>query len=272
MNRNLKQTLSEGRVVVGTWLNTRSEDQAEIIGHAGFDFVIADTEHGNFDVEGAQSLVRAAASADLPVLIRVSESGSAAIGKVLDFGAQGVMVPHIGSGAEATRVVRAARYAPRGARGAAPNVRAARYGQVPWHEHVARSGAETLVVLQVEGQEGLRHLDDIVAVEGVDVVFVGPFDLSNALGVGGQLEHPLLLQTIGEIVGRVRARGLAVGIWMPDPATVGPWIERGVQFVTVANSDKIFLEACRGYVEAVRARIPSERHSAAERPVDASSG
>ncbi len=125
MPLNLKRALSDGLVLVGTWLNTRSEDQAEIIGHAGFDFVIG-------------------------------------------------------------------------------------------------------------------------------------FDLSNALGVGGQLEHPLLLDTIGDIVRRVRARGCAVGIWMPDPAMVGPWIDRGVQFVTVANSDKIFLEACRNYSEAVRARIPPQ--------------
>jgi 4-hydroxy-2-oxoheptanedioate aldolase len=135
-------------------------------------------------------------------------------------------------------------------------VRAARYGQIPWPEHVARAKAQALVVLQVEGTEGLSHLDEIASVDGVDVVFIGPFDLSNALGVGGQLDHPLLLDTMGDIVRRLRARGRAVGIWMPDPASVGPWIARGVQFVTVANSDKIFLEACRRYADSVREQIP----------------
>jgi 4-hydroxy-2-oxoheptanedioate aldolase len=106
-----------------------------------------------------------------------------------------------------------------------------------------------------------------MATDGVDVVFVGPFDLSAALGVSGQLDHPLLLETIGDIVRRVRASGLAVGIWMPDAAMLGPWIERGVQFVTVANSDKIFLEGCRSYCEAVRARIPAHAR-VPERPAE----
>jgi 4-hydroxy-2-oxoheptanedioate aldolase len=250
---SLKAALQEGRAVFGTWLNSPSPSQAEIIGYAGFDFVMLDTEHASYDIAGTENLIRAANAAGVPALVRVAGNDSSAIGRVLDYGAQGVMVPHTGSAADARLAVSAARYRPLGERGAAPTVRAAAYGHVPWSQHLARSAEETLVIVQIEGREGMAHLPEIMAVPGVDVLFIGPFDLSEALGVSGQLDHPRLLEAVTGIVQQARGHGLAVGIWMPTAAQVQPWLAQGVQLITVANSDLLFYHACRQVIQAIHA-------------------
>jgi 4-hydroxy-2-oxoheptanedioate aldolase len=253
----LKQTLQAGNTVVGTWLNAASPGQAETIGYAGFDLVVLDTEHSTYDIAGCENLVRAADAAGLPCLIRVSDNKPTPVAKALEYGAQGIVIPHVSSREEALAAVQNAHYAPLGIRGAAPNVRGADYGRTPWPDYLAKAKAETLVVLQIEGKDGIENLDAIMDVEGVDVLFVGPFDLSESLGISGQLDHPLLLDTVGDVVRRARAKGLALGIWMPTPEQAGPWIERGVQLITVSNNDMIFLQGCQSFAERVKAQIPN---------------
>jgi 4-hydroxy-2-oxoheptanedioate aldolase len=122
---------------------------------------------------------------------------------------------------------------------------------------MARAEQTTLVVVQVEGAEGLRHLDEILQVEGIDAVFVGTFDLAAACGVPGELDHPALLERVGEIVTRSRRHGVAVGLWMPGTEQILPWVDRGVQMVTVSNTDLIFAEACRALVGRLRGDRPA---------------
>jgi 4-hydroxy-2-oxoheptanedioate aldolase len=215
-----------------------------------------DTEHSAYDIAGCENLVRAADAAQLPCLVRVSDNEPTPIARVLEYGAQGIVIPHVSSRAEAEAAVSHAHYPPVGVRGAAPTIRAAHYGQIPWPDYMASASEETMVVLQIEGKEGIENLDAIMAVDGVDVLFVGPFDLSTVLGISGQLDHPLLLDTVGEIVRRARAKNIAVGIWMPTPEQAGPWIERGVQLITVASNDLIFLQGCRTFANKVKAQIP----------------
>jgi 4-hydroxy-2-oxoheptanedioate aldolase len=252
----LKQAFQNGQTLVGTWLNAPSPAQVEIIGYAGFDFVVLDTEHSSYDIAGCENLVRAAAAAQLPSLVRVSENRATPVSQALEYGAQGIVVPHVSTKAEAEAAVNHAHYPPVGVRGAAPTIRATRYGQIPWADYLAQARAETLVILQIEGKEGIAHLDAIMTVPGLDVLFIGPFDLSTALGISGQLDHPLLLDTVGDIVKRARVRHMAVGIWMPTPEQVGPWIARGVQMITVASNDMIFMQACRTIAAQVKAQIP----------------
>jgi 4-hydroxy-2-oxoheptanedioate aldolase len=252
---NLKQALEGGEVVVGTWMNAPSASQVEIIGHAGFDFVILDTEHSSYEISAGENLIRAADAVGIPALMRVLESQPALIGKVLDYGAQGIVIPHVNTAADARRAVQGAHYAPLGARGAAPTVRATHYGHISWSAHLSRARSETLVVLQIEGKEGIENLDEIMAVDGVNVLFIGAFDLSESLGVSGQLTHPMLLDTIGGIVERAKAKDVALGIWMPEPEQVGLWVKQGVQVITVANNDMIFSEGCRVVVNKVQAQI-----------------
>ncbi len=252
----LKQAFREGQTLVGTWLNAANPAMVETIGYAGFDFVMLDTEHSAYDIAGCENLARAADAAGFPCLIRVPENRPTPVARALEYGAQGIVMPHVSSQAEAVEAVRHAHYAPLGVRGAAPTIRAARYGQTSWPEYLAQAKAETLVVLQIEGKEGIDSLDAIMSVEGVDVLFVGPFDLSESLGISGLLDHPLLLDTVAGIVQRAREQHIAVGIWMPTPEQLGPWIERGVQMLTVASNDLIFFKACQDFAGRVKAQIP----------------
>ncbi|MDR7544931.1 MAG: aldolase/citrate lyase family protein [Armatimonadota bacterium] len=248
----LAEDLRAGRTVVGTWLMGPCPSQVEMLAAAGFDFVVLDTEHGSYGVEAAESLVRAADAAGLAALIRVQDLAPAPIAKALDFGAQGVVVPHVDTAEEARRAVRAVCFPPRGVRSGAPTVRAARYGFLPWREYVDRASRSTVLVVQVEGAEGLARLDDILRVDGVGVVFIGTFDLAASTGVPGILDHPALLERVGEIVARARRHGVAVGLWMPTPEQARPWLTRGVQMVTVSNTDLIFADACRTLVRRIR--------------------
>ena len=253
----LKTLLQDGHVLIGTWLNAASPEQAETIGYAGFDFLILDTEHSSYDLASCENLVRAADAASLPALIRVMSNEPVHISKALEYGAQGVVVPHVSSGQEAENTVRNAHFAPRGHRGAAPTIRAARYGQLSWNEYLTHAAKNTLVVVQIEGADGVANLEEIMAVDGVDVIFIGTFDLSDSLGISGQLDHPLLLDTVGDVVQQASKHNVAVGMWMPAPDKLGPWIAKGVQMVTVASNDMIFMDGCRTYVDQVRAEIPS---------------
>ncbi len=248
----LAEAVRAGRTVVGTWLMGPHPSQVEIVAASGFDFVVLDTEHGSYDLEAAEPLVRAADAAGLPAVIRVQDAAPGPIAKALDFGAQGVMVPHVDSAEGARRAVRAAHFPPRGIRGGAPTVRATRYGAVPWSEYLNRAARSTLVLVQVEGAEGLARLDDILQVDGVDVVFIGTFDLAASVGVPGAVDHPALLARVEEVVVRARRRGVAVGMWMPTPEGLRPWVARGVQVATVSNTDLIFAQACRALVRQIR--------------------
>ena len=252
---SLKKRFQNGEILVGTWLNGPVPSQVEIVGHAGFDFVILDSEHSSYGVDQCEELVRAADAVALACLVRVGPGDAREIGKALDLGAQGIIVPHVSSADEASTSVRYAHFAPRGVRGAAPTVRGARFGRTSWKDYLTQASSETMVVLQIEGKEGIDALDDIMSIEGVDVLFVGTFDLSESLGVSGQLDHPKLLDAVGDIVRRAREKQIALGLWMPKPEQVGPWIERGVQMITVANNDMIFFEACRTLADAVKVRI-----------------
>lgn len=253
--RNLKQALNEGHTIIGTSVKTPSPALVEIVGYAGFDFIWLDTEHSPYDVDTTEALIRGADAVGVPCLVRVPDNIAVLIGKALDYGAQGVVVPHISTADDAHRAVQAAYYPPFGSRSGSPTVRSAHYGMIPWSEYVARSQEETLLVLQIEGKEGIARLDEIMDVPGADVLFIGSFDLAASLGVSGQFDHPLLLDTVSDIVQRAKAKGIRLGIWMPTPEHVGPWAARGVQFITVANSDTVLLEGCRSLASRTREQI-----------------
>lgn len=253
----LKQALQEERTLIGTWAKSFDPSQVEMIGYAGFDFVTLCTEHSSYDIETGENLIRAADAAGLPSLMRVWDNNPVLVGKALDYGAQGIVVPHISTASAAQEAVRNARYAPEGVRSASPTVRATRYGQVQWSEHLRNAQEDVLIVLQIEGKEGMKNLDEIMDVDGVDVLFIGAFDLAASLGVSGQLDHPSLLEAAGDIVDRAKERGRRLGIWMPTPELAERWIASGIQLVTLSNSHTIFYQACCSLVDRLREQIES---------------
>ena len=208
----LKEKLLAGKPAIGVSVMIPSPQIVEMVGHLGFDWVLIDCEHGAIGPDQVETLAMAAAAAGIVPIARPPTSSPAAITQMLDRGVAGVQVPHVGSAAEARRVVEAATYAPLGNRGLAVGTRAARYGvRRALARHVAEANRDTLVCVQLEDTDALRDVDAIAAVEGVDVVFVGPSDLSQALGYPGDITNPVVQDTMRTAFTRITAAGKMAG-------------------------------------------------------------
>jgi 4-hydroxy-2-oxoheptanedioate aldolase len=250
---SLRQRLAGAAPVIGTWVNGRDPSVVETLGAVGFDLVVVDLEHGELGVHHLPDLLRAAAATGTASLVRASHLEAAQIGKVLDAGPDGVVVPNVTCAAEAEAIVRAAHYPPLGTRGAAPTGRAPAYGATPFASYRRRVEAEVVVVVQVEGPEGLERVDEILGVEGVDVMFIGPFDLSQHIGVPGETDHPEVVAAMERIAAAAARRGMATGTWAADAKAARRWAEAGVRLVTVSSATAIFTEAAGALLAATRA-------------------
>jgi 2-keto-3-deoxy-L-rhamnonate aldolase RhmA len=183
---SLKDGLRSGRPLFGVLFETSSPQLVEIAGWLGADFVFFDMEHNDgLDMENMLPMLRAADSAGVPALVRVPTIDPAFIQRVLDWGAAGICAPHVRSVADAEKLVDACRYPPSGRRSSSSTVRAFRYGtqDITWHEYTVRANEQIVVIALVEDVEGVALLDDIAAVNGVDVLWVGPGDLAQSMGV-----------------------------------------------------------------------------------------
>lgn len=204
----VKAKLAQGQLAVGTYVTLKDPAVVEAIGLAGFDAAFIDMEHTTFDLGLIEAMILACELTGITSLVRVPDDNPKTMLRILDAGAQGIQVPHIGGLDAARAVVKAVRYAPMGERGMANATRAARYGTVPLAEHLATSNAEVLLSLMVEDRHALEQLDAIAALPGVDLIAIGPYDLSAALGIRDPRD-PVLKATIEEIAARLKTVGKA---------------------------------------------------------------
>jgi len=228
---DLKAKLREGGITVGCFVKHPSPGIVEVLGLLGWDFVVIDCEHGPIDRLACENVARAAQAGGAAAIVRVPSIDRAPILQALDSGAQGIHAPLVGSRVDAENAVALAKYAPEGTRGLA-GVRALSYGMVgSLAEHVSRVNEQSLVVCQIENVAGLDALDEICAVPGVDVVFVGPTDLGQSLGVVGQRDHPDLTAAIERIAVAALEAGKVLGILVSDEADAARWVERGARYI-----------------------------------------
>jgi 2-keto-3-deoxy-L-rhamnonate aldolase RhmA len=204
----VKAKIRQGGLALGTSVGVADPAVVELIGVAGFDAAFIDMEHTCFELGLVETMVRASEVAGVTPIVRVPDSNPKTMLRLLDAGVQGIQVPHIAGVEEARAAVRAVRYAPQGDRGMAGASRAARYGTVPLAEHLATSNAEILLTLMVEDLPALRALAEIAAVPGVDLIAIGPGDLSAALGVTDPRD-PRLRETIEGVAATLRRVGKA---------------------------------------------------------------
>jgi 4-hydroxy-2-oxoheptanedioate aldolase len=249
---NLKEKMRRGDFCVGPFLKAGSPEIVEVSGYAGFDFVLLDMEHGPLAYETIEHLVLAAERVDIAPVVRVEAITESAVMRPLDKGAAGILVPHVDSGEMARNVVRFSRFGPAGERGMDMYCRAAKYGHVPKKEYMQAANQNTSLILQIEGSEGLRNLDEILTVPGSDVIFVGPYDLSQSLGMPGEIDHPKVVQAIENIVVKVRESGRGVGIYADNVEAAKKWIGVGVQFIALSVDTAIYYQGCKRLVGALR--------------------
>ncbi len=229
---NLKEALKKGKNVFGPFMKFTDPAAVEIMGFAGFDFIIIDAEHGPISIQDAQNMIRAAETTNITPVIRVANNDEALILRALDIGAQGVEIPQINSKLQAIKAVRSVKYAPQGERGVCRYVRAANYSSMDKFEYFKSANNETMIIAHIEGIEGINNLDEILSVPGIDVIFIGPYDLSQSLGIPGEVSHPLVTEKMKEVIMKCRENKVSVGTFADDVETAKSWVSLGVQYMS----------------------------------------
>ncbi|WP_422366697.1 HpcH/HpaI aldolase family protein [Pelagibius sp.] len=240
MQDELKAAMRAGRPAVGFWCELFSPAAAEIMASAGYDCVMIDCEHGPGDTGSAIEIMRAIDSSGCTPLVRVPGNDQGWIKRLLDAGARGVMVPAVNSAAEAEAAVAACHYPPRGVRGmAAPIVRASGYGR-DWQGYVRQSAESLLVICQIESKQALDCVDAIAAIEQLDMIFIGPFDLSASLGFMGEPDHPEVRRAITEAEKAAKAQGCLLG-GIPTPERPAQALYEAGYDLVLADMDVVIL-------------------------------
>jgi 4-hydroxy-2-oxoheptanedioate aldolase len=248
-----KAKLKAGEMVLGCFLRHADPGLAETLGYMGWDYLLFDGEHSPLSGRECEHLARVCELTGATPIVRVPSNMAWMIGQVLDAGMQGVQIPMINSGAEAETAARAARYHPLGTRGLAVS-RAARYGQIlPFSiaDHIARSNAETLVVVQVETPASIEQLPAILQVPEIDVIFIGPSDLSLSLGVPGDLQHPKVQEAFDTIISAVTQTDKALGILVPTVEAALQWQTKGARYIMIVM-EALLGPAVRGFLKTAR--------------------
>jgi 4-hydroxy-2-oxoheptanedioate aldolase len=240
-----------GDFVLGVFSKTHDPAFIEVMGHSGLDFVIIDLEHGPNSVQSAQGLIRAAEISGILPIVRVKEHNLSVIGEALDVGAGGIQAPQVVDAEKARRVVELSKFAPDGERGVCRYVRSAGYSSMDRFEFFKRAN-DTVVIVQLEGEEAVENLDGILETRGIDVVFIGPYDLSQSLGVTGQIDHPLVAEKMGFIIDACSRRGVAVGTFVDTMENAVRWRRHGVRYLSYSVDVGLFYEKCTDIVTRLR--------------------
>jgi len=226
-----KRALRAGKAQIGLWSSLSSNYSVEVIAGAGFDWLLLDTEHSPNDLESLLTQLQAAAPYATHPVVRVPWNDMVVIKRVLDIGAQSLLVPYVSTPEEAAAAVSYVRYPPAGVRGVAGTTRASRFGRVK--DYAKRAHEEICLLVQLETQRALDNLEAICAVDGIDGAFIGPADLHASLGHTGEIANPEVKPLIDEAIRRIRKCARAPGILTPNEADARHWLGCGALFVAV---------------------------------------
>jgi 2-dehydro-3-deoxyglucarate aldolase/4-hydroxy-2-oxoheptanedioate aldolase len=237
----LKERVRDGSLIKGTFLNLGSPLVAEVLALSGFEWLLVDLEHGVRSEEALIGQLLAGAAHHVPMLVRVESLERIRVGHVLDLGAEGVMFPRLNTPEEVREAIRHLWYPPKGDRGVAGYNRARQFGgdaREPTQVNEAIVG-----IVQIETLSALENVSSIAAVPGVDVLFVGPSDLSTAMGIPGQFDEPQFVDALDKVVEAARKANVAAGILTGDLARVDPLYQRGYTFISVASDSALLRSA-----------------------------
>ena len=228
-----KRALKAGKPQIGLWSTLSSSYTVEVVAGAGFDWLLLDSEHSPVDIENLLTQLQAAAPYASHPIVRIPWNDMVTVKRVLDVGAQTLLVPYVQNAEEARSAVASTRYPPAGVRGVAGTTRATRFGRVK--EYAKRAHEEICVLVQVETQSALGSIEAICAVDGVDGVFIGPADLHASMGHAGEIANAKVKPLIDDAIRRIRKAGKAPGILTPNEADARHWLECGALFVAVGS-------------------------------------
>lgn len=246
-----KAKLRAGQTVFGCFVRYPDATLIEVMGYHGWDFLVFDGEHGTVEPRDAEHMTRAAELRGVTPIVRVTTNLQPTILRFMDTGAHGLIVPWVNTAAQADAAVRSVKYHPRGMRGVA-GVRASDYAQAgTLTDYVQKANAETMIVLQVETAEAIDALPEMLKIPDIDVIFIGPNDLSHSLGLPGQVTHPTVQAAMNRIADLVIPSDKALGLMIRDADQARQWAERGARYITI-TIEGLLAPAMRGYLNGVR--------------------
>lgn len=249
----LKSRIREQGYAIGPFMKLDSPTVVELASLGGFDFVIIDMEHGPLDVLTAENMIRAAHLRGMSAIIRVGENDPLLISRALDIGADGVQVPQISNATDAIKAVHAAKFYPEGERGVCRYVRAAEYTNIKKADYFRQANQNTAVIVHIEGREGLRNLDGILHVDGVDILFIGPYDLSQSLGIPGEVDNPRVIAEIEKILVQAKVADKTIGIFVEDVETAKKYISKGIQYISYSVDVGLILNQFTSITSQIKA-------------------
>jgi 4-hydroxy-2-oxoheptanedioate aldolase len=239
MSKSLKARLKDGETVHGCWLNSGSAVDAEIVGKAGFDWVNIDLEHGVGMEHDLPGQLQALSTSTTTPVVRVEAVIRSRVSRALDLGAQGIIFPMIRTLEEAKLAASFMRYPPRGVRGMATQTRAVEFG-LQFDSYYQQEDQRLLGILQIEHADILDHLDEVAALEAIDVLFVGPADLTLSLDIFRQYDHPNFLEAIKKVQQAADKHGKSTGVLIPNTGEYEKFYELGYRFIG-CGSDTVFV-------------------------------
>src|SRR5580692_5611247 len=261
MRANLtRERLAKGETVFGSGLQVyRSPEICRTFAVAGFDYVFIDMEHGSFDLETVHDMIKAALDAGITPIVRVAELLYSLVCRLLDAGAQGIILPRVEDPKLLAQAVGWMRFPPVGTRGYGVNPTMVGYEARSFPEIIEHLNLNTVSVVQFETVTAMQRADELLSVPGLDIVMVGPADLSISLGIPGQLEHPLLISTVDRLIEQCVAHNVVPGIQTRSTAMAKFWAERGMRFVGAGAEHGLLLEKAKETVTTLQAAKSATR-------------
>jgi 2-dehydro-3-deoxyglucarate aldolase/4-hydroxy-2-oxoheptanedioate aldolase len=249
-----RERLTKGETVLGCALQSyRSPEIARTFAAAGFDYVFIDMEHGSFNLETVQDMIAAANAVGITPIVRVAELLYSLVARLLDSGAQGIILPRVEDPRLLAEALSWLRFPPQGKRGFGVNGTMIDYEARSFAEIIEHQNRNTLAVVQFETTTAFERADELLSVKGMDIAMVGPADLSISLGIPGQTEDPLLISTVERLIEKCNQHGVVPGIQTRSVAMAKAWVERGMRFVGASAEHALLLEKSREAVSLLRA-------------------
>lgn len=242
---DLKEKLASGEVVFGVFFKTNSPNLAEMFGYAGYDFIIIDNEHSNFSFTEIENIIRAADGVGMHSIVRVPSPLDEHLAHSLDSGASGVQIPSLTDVEQARKAVPLTKYYPLGRRGMNANQRACKFGFMNSNEYFKAANEQTLVVVHVENKEMVEQVEELCQIPGIDVLFAGPGDLSQAVGKPLQVNDPEVVAMIEKIFETAAKYNKVSGVWVGNAADAEKYIKMGAQFIGFSSDTAIIYNAIK---------------------------